>query len=351
MSTPGTETSNKNTHQKTTAFSCAVIATVYNEVGSIQRFIDSLLNQTTPPQEIIIVDGLSTDGTNEQLQTYADKAQITLISQHCNIAEGRNIAVKAAQSCVIASTDAGCVVAPNWLEEITRPFKTSNPPDVVAGNYNFDCQSPFEEAVVLATNNPERTRSEESNFYPSSRSVAFTKAIWEKVDGYPEWLYAAEDTLFNIRLRQLGATFTFAEDAIVTWRPRSNWRALARQFFNYARGNGRIGFSRKGYIINLKQHAMIAAPLLLAFIWPWLALLALYPLGSHIRHNLWPQSKKAGACHSSSGMSYRVLAIMEYVRIFGMLGYIRGRLDRLIDPQFCQRQIAWMGVDYLDDDL
>jgi glycosyltransferase involved in cell wall biosynthesis len=333
-----------------TELSCAVIATVRNEIGSISAFVDSLLEQSQTPTEIIIVDGVSTDGTSELLKTYADKHQLTLITQDCNIAEGRNIAIRAATSSVIASTDAGCVIEPHWLEEITQPFKQSHPPDVVAGNYSFECHSKFEETVVLATNNPDRTRSEEANFYPSSRSVAFTRAIWEKAKGYPEWLYAAEDTLFNIRLRQIGASFSFAEGALVKWRPRTSWRSVGKQFFNYARGNGRIGFGTHGYTINLKYHAMIFAPILAALFFPWLAVLSVYPAYIHLKYNLWPQAKRASDFNNTPGIAYRVLLVMEFVRLAGMAGYLRGKLDRLIHPSFRLNQKKWMGVDSLEQE-
>lgn len=344
--TPGKPADTRATDSQ---FSCAVIATVRNEAGSIKTFINSLLQQTRRPDEIIIVDGESTDGTNEQLQSYANNAQITLITQSCNIARGRNIAIRAANSTIIASTDAGCIIDKQWLDEITRPFRCASPPDVVAGNYSFDCKSPFEEAVVFATNAPDRIYSEEAHFYPSSRSVAFTKAIWEKAKGYPEWLYAAEDTLFNIRLRQIKGDFTFAENALVKWRPRSTCAAVGKQFFNYARGNGRIGFANQGYRINLKYHAMIFAPVLASVAYPWLWLLAIYPAYIHIRHNLWPQAHRASAASETPGIAYRVLLIMEYVRLAGMAGYIRGRLDRLLDPSFRQNQKAWMGVESVEN--
>ncbi|MDF1832971.1 MAG: glycosyltransferase [Porticoccaceae bacterium] len=328
--------------------SCAVIATVRNEAENIGPFVESLLQQSRPPDEIIIVDGESSDGTNERLQAYASGAQITLITQNCNIAQGRNIAIAAATSEIIASTDAGCVIDKHWLERITQPFFTASAPDVVAGNYSFDCQSNFEEAVVLATNAPDRTRSEEANYYPSSRSVAFTKAIWEKAKGYPEWLYAAEDTLFNIRLRQIGGVFTFAENALVKWRPRSSWRAVGKQFFNYARGNGRIGFASQGYKMNIKYHTMMLVPILASVIYPWLCLLSIYPIYVHIRHNLWPQAHRSSKSSDTSCSAYRILLIMEYVRLVGMFGYARGRIDRLLQPSFRKNQVAWMGVESVE---
>ena len=179
----------------------SIVATVRNEKGTIVPFIDSLLKQSIRPAEIIIVDGASTDGTREILEKYTERNDVVLISQDCNIAQGRNLGIIKAKNNVIAVTDAGCVVTETWLENILECFKHSPQPDVVAGNFRFICHSIFEEAVSLATFPPDRDETEAARYYPSSRSLAFKKSAWEQAKGYPEWLFVAEDTLFNIRLR------------------------------------------------------------------------------------------------------------------------------------------------------
>jgi cellulose synthase/poly-beta-1,6-N-acetylglucosamine synthase-like glycosyltransferase len=76
------------------------------------------------------------------------------------------------------------------------------------------------------------------SFLPSSRSVAFKKCCWEKVSGYPEWLYTAEDTLFDLKLKKSDCNFYFAKDAVVYWRVRDSFKAFLKQKFLYAKGNG-----------------------------------------------------------------------------------------------------------------
>ncbi|MDT8426999.1 MAG: glycosyltransferase [Methyloprofundus sp.] len=326
----------------------SIIATVKNEQGVISDFITSLLNQSFSPDEIIIVDGNSTDGTNEILKKYRDNGLITLITQDCNIAQGRNIAIKKARNSYIASTDAGCVVDSKWLEELSSAFNQAESPDVVAGNFKFVCHNTFEEAVILATNNPDRENSDEAIFFPSSRSIAFKKSAWEKVKGYPEWLYAAEDTLFNIRLRQLGFKFVFAKKAIVKWRPRETYYAVIKQHFNYARGNGRVGIGTSGYLLNIKYHSLILFFLFLSFVWPAAIIVCGYFVYVHIKHFLWPQAKKTSSQSSSPNMLYKILLIMELMRLAGMSGFIQGKLDRLLNKYFINSQVEWMGIKSLD---
>jgi glycosyltransferase involved in cell wall biosynthesis len=90
----------------------SIIATVRNEATAIRSFVESLLAQSRAPDEVVIVDGQSTDGTTEALREYETRGQIKLIVQDCNIAQGRNLGIAAAAGSHIAVTDAGCIIDP-----------------------------------------------------------------------------------------------------------------------------------------------------------------------------------------------------------------------------------------------
>ncbi len=326
----------------------SIIATVRNEKQTIEKFLRSLLEQTRRADEIIIVDGASTDGTREILEKYAAQGLLRVISKPCNIAQGRNLGIAAATGTHIAVTDAGCQVDSNWLAEIAQCFSASPAPDVVAGNFRFETHSLFEDAVVCATFQPNRDETEAARYYPSSRSVAFTKAAWEKAGGYPEWLYAAEDTLFNMRMRQLGYHFVFCRDAIVRWRPRETWRALARQRVNFSRGNARVGIGTAGYLINLRIHGLMAALLVMALWFPAFLIAAIALSIWHVHKHLWPQMISSTPSQDWR-IRLRVIAVMEFVRIINLYGFMLGRWDRLSDPSYISRQVEYMGVTSADD--
>ena len=325
-----------------------LIATVRNEVDTINTFVESLLNQDRPPEELIIVDGDSDDGTYEALKKYSDNGQLTLISRDCNIAEGRNMGILAAKHEYIAVTDAGCDVDSGWLRNIEKCFQQATDVDVVAGNFAFETHNIFEESVVLATFSPDREKSEHARFFPSSRSVAFRREAWEDVKGYPEWLYAAEDTLFNLRLKELGKTFIFCKEAIVRWRPRQTWKALGKQRFNFGRGNGRVGLRIRGYRKNLTIHLLIVVPLLFVVTSPLASAVTVGAIAYHIRQHLWGQARRAVDVSGKSEMFWRVLAVMEWVRLASLLGFLTGRMDRIRNPMYRGAQVEWMGRDKAD---
>lgn len=325
-----------------------IIATVRNEADTIRAFVASLLAQSRQPDEILIVDGASTDGTREILEEFAAQSLLRVISQPCNIAQGRNLGIAAATGTHLAVTDAGCRVDMDWLAKIAQYFSSDPVPDVVAGNFHFETHTPFEVAVVRATFQHNREGTQAARYYPSSRSVAFSKSAWKMAGGYPEWLYAAEDTLFNIRMRQLGCRFVFCRNAIVRWRPRETWRALARQRINFSRGNARVGIGTAGYFTNLRVHGTMTL-LLVAGLWFFpLTAAALALFGWHIHSRLWNQVT-ATTPPDNWLMRLRVLAVMEFVRVVSLYGFLRGRWDRISDPIYIHQQIQYMGVASVDD--
>ena len=108
----------------------SLITTVLDASDSVGAFLESVSWQTRPPDEVVVVDGGSTDGTLERIRS-ADT--VTLIEQRgANIARGRNVAISAATHDVIAVTDGDCVLERDWLERLVVPLETGA--DVAMGS-------------------------------------------------------------------------------------------------------------------------------------------------------------------------------------------------------------------------
>ena len=301
----------------------ALIVTVRNEAGTVGPLIDSILAGTRVPDEIVVADGGSTDGTWEALRDRAQRdARVRAVEAPGNRSVGRNAAVRASRAPVIACTDAGVEVEREWLERITRPFGADPPADVVAGFYRPIADTPFERAAG-AVSAPSLREVDPSRFLPSTRSVAFRRAAWEKVGGFDEALAHNEDTPFALALKKSGARFVFEPEARVRWRPRGDLRAFFRQHrrFGFGDGESRV---QGWFYLRLASKYVLAALLLIAgfykqFSW-WV--LAAGILG------FIAQQARRGTGEIGLGERLILIPFLKVVYDFAYLtGYAKGRLS------------------------
>jgi glycosyltransferase involved in cell wall biosynthesis len=242
----------------------ALILTILNEAGSLPALLDSLLAQTQIPDEIILVDGGSRDDSLGILRAYQDRLPLTIIeSPGCNISQGRNLAIQAANSPIIAVTDAGVRLVPSWFQTLTAPLLDDSNLSIIAGFFQADPdpKNPFQVAMSAAVL-PLAEEIKPAGFLPSSRSVAFRKAAWAAVGGYPEWLDYCEDLIFDLRLQARYGPFQFVPQASVGFRPRTSLRSFYKQYYLYARGDGKADLWRKRHAIRYATY-LLALPALI----------------------------------------------------------------------------------------
>lgn len=305
----------------------SVIVTVLNEGESIRRLMDSLVAQTCRPDDVVIVDGGSHDQTVSILYEYADRLPLRVFVEHgANISAGRNRAIEHARGDIIAITDAGVVLEPDWLEKITRPLLQDSALQVSCGFFQADAYTVFE-AAMGATVLPLADEIDAATFLPSSRSVAVRKSAWARVGGYPEWLDYCEDLIFDLRLKQL-APFAFEPEALVHFRPRTSLRSFFKQYYLYARGDGKADLWRKRHAIRYATYLIVApaVALLGALVHP--ALWALYLPGAAVYlyqpYRRLPRVLRRAGFTTPAQIVYAA-ALVPIIRVVGdvakMLGY------------------------------
>jgi len=238
------------------AVKVSLVSTV-KDVGpaNMREFVDSLRAQTRAPDETIIVDGGSTDGTLEVLQ---EAPEVTVISEPgANISRGRNVAIAAAAHDVIAVTDADCILADDWLERLLAPIE--NGADVSAGFYRALGESLYQiSTAAVSVREPDEVGP---GWMPSSRSIAFRRVAYDTVGGYPEWLGIGEDMYFDHQLVASGVRMDVAVDAVVGWRVRPTLASTWRQYAGYAEGDAAAGLYPERHFLRFAVYAVGAAAL------------------------------------------------------------------------------------------
>ena len=310
----------------------SVVATVRDEGEEIRLLVHSLIGQSRQPDEVVICDGGSTDNTLSLLQDAAREGKLPLrvfVKEGANISRGRNAAIARSRGALIAVTDAGVQLDPEWLSALIAPFEEGPRVQVVSGFFLPHPQSPFEAALGWTTL-PALADIDPGRFLPSSRSVAFRREAWESVGGYPEWIDYCEDLLFDLALRERYGPFTFAPRAVAHFRPRPNLAAFFRQYYRYARGDGKADLWRKRYAARYLTY-LVALPLLilLSLLHTPLWLLPLLTGGAIMFYT--PYKRLPAVLSSSTGPSFSLVQTMKailwvpVIRVTGdvakMIGY------------------------------
>lgn len=309
----------------------SVVLTLLNEASNIEDTLKAILSQSFPVNEIIIVDGGSTDDTCMIIKKYATQdSRIKLYeAPGLNIAQGRNYAIERAQSEIIAVTDGGCVPRIDWLKELIIPMIGPENYVAVAGSFQTQYDNNFEYySGLLCT--PSLDDEDSRLFF--GRNSAFTKRIWSLAGGYPEWLYTAEDTLFAMQVKSLGAKIAYAPNSVVAWRPRKNLWKLAKMFFLYGRGNGRINFGdMKGSLFWLRYYFLLILSLIIGLKYWYFLIVALLIFLYLCKIMIIPEIKKK----TDKRSKWIFVPIIVFTRNFSTnLGFLFGQLEYLLNPIF-----------------
>lgn len=206
----------------------SVVIPLYNKARHIRRAIDSVLAQTRPPDEVVVVDDGSTDGSAQMVAEIQDP-RIRLIAQsNGGVSAARNRGVQEASGDGIAFLDADDEWNPSFLETVTGLRDRFPKAGIYATSYRLcDGKRVWRPAHVDSPADPQgglmedyfRSASGPAPF--CSSSVMIPKPILNEVGLFPNGMAKGEDlcTWARIALRhpvawspQIGATYHLAAD-------------------------------------------------------------------------------------------------------------------------------------------
>lgn len=319
----------------------ALIMTVLNEEASLPKFLDGLERQSRLPAEIIVTDGGSVDRTVEILESWGTPPGVNLsviTVTGVNIARGRNVAIESTSRDRIVVTDAGTTLDPDWLRLLQVGFDSGA--DVVSGFFVPTGKTLFEKTLARALT-PLLDEINPHDFLPSSRSVGFTRRAWAGVGGYPEWLDYCEDLVFDLELKATGARFAFAPEAVVTWSARPDLLGFGKQYYRYARGDGKAGLYAARHAARYVAYLLGVILFLVGLSIPWL----FGPLILGFLGYQWKFLRRIWKARGEfSGRLPVALTMTPVLVMFGdlskMAGYPAGRIWRHRKRPFATRPVS-----------
>ncbi len=232
----------------------SVILTVVNEAAHLEESITAVLNSHySGAIEIAISVGPSRDSTREIADSLAQRdPRIKVIDNPSGkTPDGLNSAIAATRNEIIVRVDGHSSIGADYIREAVRTLSETDAVNV-GGIMAAEGITAFQRAVARAMRSPIGVGASRFHTGGSAGSVdtvylgVFKRSALIDVGGYDSRFTRAQDWELNYRLREKGGVIWFNPNLTVTYRPRSTFRSLAKQYFEYGRWRAAVTRYHKG---------------------------------------------------------------------------------------------------------
>lgn len=176
------------------------VVPVFNRVDLVRPALASVFRAAArhPGVEVVLVDNGSTDGAEQVVASYGDRA--TVLWHSGSIAALRNYGARAGTGHYVSFLDSDVVVPDDYFARLER-LLAADVADAVGCEYHLPDQPCWTERVwhLLTVREDDGPRH-----YINSGNFAVTRAIFERVNGFPEDFETAEDTEICRRIEAAG---------------------------------------------------------------------------------------------------------------------------------------------------
>lgn len=198
-----------NSKEKNIFFS--ILTVTYNSNKTLEKTIHSVINQTYPNVEYIIVDGGSTDGTLDTINKYKDNITKWISEKDLGISDAMNKGIKMASGDVVGIIHADDWYEANAVEKVFEAFINTGA-DIVCGKVKFYKN---EKPELIYESVPKLLEKEMTVQHPS---VFIKKIIYENEGVFNLGYKYAMDYDLLLRLKLKGYKFTALMDVIANMR-------------------------------------------------------------------------------------------------------------------------------------
>jgi glycosyltransferase involved in cell wall biosynthesis len=245
----------------------SVILPVLNEANHLAASVKAILSQDYQGVfEVILAVGPSKDATLEIANELAksDSRVVVVLNPTGRTAAGLNIALAKSNSPIIVRVDGHAEIPSDYLSIAVEVLQKTGAVNV-GGLMGAVGKTTFEKSVARAMRSPLGVGAAKFHTGGGSGEVdtvylgCFLRSALNEIGGFDERFIRAQDWELNFRLRERGGKIYFDPRLEVTYRPRPNLAALAKQYFEYGRWRRVVSRKHSGTI----NYRYLAPPLAL----------------------------------------------------------------------------------------
>lgn len=224
----------------------SIIIPCYNEVGTIAQVLEALRAQTHPltDLEVIVVDGMSNDGTRQAIQAFAAAHREMAVRMIDNpkrvIPAALNSGIEAANGNVIIRLDAHALPYPDYVERSLHALEVTGAANA-GGVWEIrpSAGAWLARAIAAAASHP--LGAGDARYRTAGRAGpadtvpfgAFRREWLDRVGSFDESLLSNEDYDLNVRLRRAGGLVWLDPSIRSVYFARATLSSLARQYARY----------------------------------------------------------------------------------------------------------------------
>jgi cellulose synthase/poly-beta-1,6-N-acetylglucosamine synthase-like glycosyltransferase len=219
----------------------SVLVPVRDGESTIAPCLDSILATDYPAdrREILVIDNGSSDGTAALIQARPVRY---LREPRRGVSHARNHGIAASSGEILAFVDADCVVEPQWLTELVRPFEDADVGAVAGDLQHVAPSTPAERQAARLLGNWQRFAFSSNPAYPITANAAYRRDVLERIGGFDPHMTRAQDVELGLRFQERsGGRLAYAEHATARHRNRSTQLGFFRQQLGWAYGAGLVG--------------------------------------------------------------------------------------------------------------
>jgi len=197
----------------------SIITSVYNNKETIKDAIESVLNQTYKNIEYIIVDGASSDGTIEIVESYGDKISTFVSESDEGIYDGLNKGVSLSTGDVVAFLHSDDIYASdNIVQKIADEFIQDSLLDGVYGDLVYTPKDDTSKVLRYWKSKDFDMSLLSQGWMPAHPTFFVRREVYEKYGGFDLGFKIAGDYDFMLRVLSAGIKVKYIPEVLYKMR-------------------------------------------------------------------------------------------------------------------------------------